>query len=112
VESFAERGGQRLSRDMAAWLARRYTRATMREMIPHFGLRHPDSVRNLVRRAESALSKSDDTRQGLEALRTRLLSQSTNVGLRPRLSNRRRKNGSDPKRSFRTNWHGLVSWVT
>ena len=39
-------------RDMAAWLCRRWTGATLTELGPSFGLSGTDSVSNLVRRAE------------------------------------------------------------
>ena len=39
-------------RDMAAWLCRRWTGATLAELGPAFGLDGTDSVSNLVRRAE------------------------------------------------------------
>ena len=44
-----------VSRDSAAWLARELTPVTLRELSPAFGLTHPDSVRNLIRRADRAL---------------------------------------------------------
>ncbi|WP_146595703.1 hypothetical protein [Novipirellula galeiformis] len=39
-------------RDIAAWLCRRWSPATLREMGPRFSLSGVDSVSNLVRRAE------------------------------------------------------------
>jgi hypothetical protein len=44
-----------MSRDLAAWLARELTPVTLREPSAAFGLTHPDSVRNLIRRADRAL---------------------------------------------------------
>ena len=41
--------------DLAAWLARRFMSATLRELAAPFGLGHPDSVSNLVRRANEAV---------------------------------------------------------
>jgi hypothetical protein len=35
-------------RDMAAYLCRRYTRATLRELSERFGLSHPDSAADLI----------------------------------------------------------------
>jgi hypothetical protein len=43
---------QAAGRDMAAWLCRRWTGATLAELGPSFGLSGTDSVSNLVRRAE------------------------------------------------------------
>ncbi len=55
---FAVKHSKESSRDVAAWLARRVTTATLRELSFPFGLSHPDSVRNLIRRAEHAMEKS------------------------------------------------------
>ena len=43
---------------MAAFVAHRHTTATLRELARFFGLQHPDSVSNLVRRAERAIQES------------------------------------------------------
>ena len=45
-------------RDMAAWLCRRWTGATLAELGPAFGLDGTDSVSNLVRRAEKRSKES------------------------------------------------------
>jgi len=45
-------------RDMAAWLCRRWTGATLAELGPHFGLTGTDSAANLVRRAEKRHEQS------------------------------------------------------
>ncbi|WP_153556762.1 hypothetical protein [Roseimaritima sediminicola] len=45
-------------RDMAAWLCRRWSPATLRELGPRFGLPGVDSVSNLVRRAERRYQES------------------------------------------------------
>ena len=45
-----------MSRDLAAWLARELTPVTLRELSAAFGLTHPDSVRNLIRRADQPSS--------------------------------------------------------
>jgi hypothetical protein len=44
-----------------AYLADRHTIATLRDLAAPFGLNHPDSVSNLIRRAEKHLAQS---RQG------------------------------------------------
>jgi len=46
-------------RDMAAWLCRRWTGATLAELGPTFGLVGTDSVSNLVRRAEKRHKESE-----------------------------------------------------
>ena len=58
VASFARKHTKQQSRDIAAWLARRLTVATLRELVEPFGLGHPDSVRSLLGRAEAAMNKS------------------------------------------------------
>ncbi len=50
-------------RDMAAWLCRRWSPATLRELGPRFGLSGVDSVSNLVRRAEQRHKESSRWRQ-------------------------------------------------
>ena len=45
-------------RDMAAWLCRRWTGATLSDLGEYFGLNGTDSVSNLVRRAEKQRGKS------------------------------------------------------
>ena len=51
------------SRDMAAWLCRRWTGATLAELGPSFGLTDTDSVSNLVRRAEKRCKESSKWRK-------------------------------------------------
>ena len=52
---FAQKRRKRRSRDIAAWLLRRLTVATLREFVEPFDLGHPDSVRSLLGRAEAAM---------------------------------------------------------
>ncbi len=61
-----------VSRDLAAWLARVLTPVTLRELSAAFGLTHPDSVRNLIRRADRALLGSRLLRDEIKAIRHRL----------------------------------------
>jgi len=49
---------QAAGRDMAAWLCRRWTGATLQELGPAFGLSGTGSVSNLVRRAERRRKES------------------------------------------------------
>ncbi len=60
-------------RDLAAYLAHRRTTATLRELALPFGLRHPDSVSNLIRRTEQALTKSSPLRKDRQRIEKRLL---------------------------------------
>ena len=55
-------------RDLAAWMAHRKTTATLRDLASHFGLSHPESVSNLIRRAESELAKSARMRKDISAI--------------------------------------------
>jgi hypothetical protein len=70
--SFARKHSKQLSRDVAAWLARRLTVATLRDLMEPFGLTHPDSVRGLINRAESAMENSNKVRKEVQQLRQRL----------------------------------------
>jgi len=72
VDSFLQKRSGALSRDLAAWLARELTPVTLRELSPAFGLTHPDSVRNLIRRIDHAILGSRALRNEIEAIRRRL----------------------------------------
>jgi chromosomal replication initiation ATPase DnaA len=48
---------------MAAWLCRRWTGATLRELGSAFGLTGTDSVSNLVRRAQQQFKESASWRK-------------------------------------------------
>jgi REP element-mobilizing transposase RayT len=72
LSSFAGKRSGQLSRDVAAWLARRLTVATLRELAKPFGLGHPDSVRGLLNRAEAAMQRSAKIRKEVERLRRKL----------------------------------------
>jgi hypothetical protein len=50
-------------RDLAAYLAHRRTMATLGELADLFGLTNPDSVSNLIRRAERRLAQSASERE-------------------------------------------------
>ena len=55
-------------RDLAAYIAHRRTTITLRELAKQFGLRHPDSVSNLIRRAECAIAQSKTLRLDLKKI--------------------------------------------
>jgi len=55
---YRKRRSSAAGRDLAAYLAHRRTTATLRELAEAFGLSNPDSVSNLIRRAERSLGKS------------------------------------------------------
>jgi putative transposase len=71
--TFQNRGGESISRDVAAWLCRQLTTGTLRELAVVFGLGHADSVRNLTRRVDRALPESRKLRQDIAAIRQELL---------------------------------------
>ncbi len=67
----------RVPRRVAVWLARRLSSATQRELAPAFGLSHPDSVSNLVRRVDRALAESSKMNQEIEMIKRILDSSKT-----------------------------------
>ena len=76
AESYCVRRSRARGRDLAAYLVHCRTTATLREVASLFGLGHPDSASNLIRRAESALAQSPKLRSDVENIE-RLL---TNTG--------------------------------
>ncbi|MBV8127110.1 MAG: hypothetical protein JO114_05520 [Planctomycetaceae bacterium] len=72
ADSFLRQRSGAVSRDLAAWLARELTPVTLRELLAAFGLTHPDSVLNLIRRTDRALVGSRFLRDEIEAIRHRL----------------------------------------
>ena len=65
--SLGRRGDGHVARAVAAWLARRHTEATLRELAPRLGLSRADSVPNLTRKLEARLrdapALADDLRR-------------------------------------------------
>jgi chromosomal replication initiation ATPase DnaA len=72
-ESYSIQRNQVAGRDLAAWLVHRRTTATLREVARWFGLTHPDSASNLIRRAERQLSKSRAYQSDLKKIEQRLV---------------------------------------
>jgi hypothetical protein len=62
-----------MSRDLPAWLESELTPVTLRELSAAFGLTRPDSVRNLIRRADRAFLGSRPLSEEIEAIRQRPL---------------------------------------
>jgi len=60
-------------REMAALLCRRYSSATLAELSAAFGLSHPDSSANLVRRAKQRARQSGSYRKRLKQIESRLV---------------------------------------
>ena len=77
AESFQTRRTASVERDIAAWMAHRRTTSTLRELSGVFGLRHPDSVSNLIRRAEAAINQSANIANQIKHL-DKLLSKTEN----------------------------------
>ncbi len=65
-------------REMAALMCRRYTSATLAELSERFGLRHPDSSANLVRRAKQREDKSATYRRQIAQAVSQLASKTEN----------------------------------
>jgi len=63
AEDYARFRSVAAGRDMAAWLCRKWTGATLRELGKSFGLGGTDSVSNLVRRAEARYNESRKWKQ-------------------------------------------------
>ena len=60
---------------LCEYVSHRHTTATLRELATVFGLSHLDSGRNLIRRAEIAISASKIQRQDLERIEELLQNQ-------------------------------------
>ncbi len=65
---FSDRGNGHRARAVAAWLLRRHTTATLRELAPSFGLTRPDSVRNLTRRVDQQRAHDRTLQDDIRAL--------------------------------------------
>jgi putative transposase len=63
-------------RDIAAYLCRRYTTSTLAEISLRFGLSHPDSSSDLIRRGESSLTSNAN-------IRIRAMRIENQLGLKP-----------------------------
>jgi REP element-mobilizing transposase RayT len=72
LDIFGSRGGGR-PRAVAAWLSRRYTEASLRQLAGYLGLSHPGSVSNLMRQVDRDREKSAALRGDLAAIQQRLL---------------------------------------
>jgi chromosomal replication initiation ATPase DnaA len=79
VETFRHPRSGAQSRDVAAWLARKWTTATLRALTQPLGLSHPDSVSNLVRRVERAVQASSRLRADIKGIESGLLKTENRV---------------------------------
>ncbi len=66
--ALARRGDPHIARPVAAWLCRRHTEASLRELAPRFGLARADSVPNLTRRLDAKLPTSPRLAEELERI--------------------------------------------
>jgi hypothetical protein len=57
ADAYQQRRSTAAGGDLAAYLAHRHTTATLRDLAAPFGFNHPDSVSNLIRRAEKHLAQ-------------------------------------------------------
>ena len=60
------------SRDLAAYLCRRYTSATLRELSDRFGLSHPDSASDLIGRGAKRIEQSSEAVRQQKAIEKKL----------------------------------------
>ncbi len=72
------RGDGHLARAAAAWLARRLTTATLRELSVPLGLGRPESVSNLTRRIDRDLAKNPKLQKELRLIESRILLKTNN----------------------------------
>ena len=79
AETFRQRRSGSQARDVAAWLARRLTTATLRELAADFGLNHPDSLHNLVRRIDRQVVASRELRERIEGIQETLMKTENRV---------------------------------
>ncbi len=75
---FAQRGDGHIARAAAAWLSRRLTTATLRELSVPLGLSRPESVSNLTRRMERQLPRDPKMKQDLAKIESRLANKTKN----------------------------------
>jgi chromosomal replication initiation ATPase DnaA len=59
-EALARRYDPHVARRVAAWLCRRHTEASLRELAASLGISRPDSVPNLTRRIDTRLKTSPE----------------------------------------------------
>lgn len=71
-EDYSRFRSQAPGRDMAAWLCRRWTGATLAQLGPYFGVDGEGSVSNLVRRAEKRSTESRKWKQTAEQIESTL----------------------------------------
>ncbi len=73
VEIFSSRGNGHVARRVAAWLARRLTNATLRDLSARLGLGRPESVSNLTRHIDRELGKDPRLQEDLNKIESRIV---------------------------------------
>jgi|GEM_PF-2048455 len=76
-EALSQRGARERCRGVAAYLARRLTGATVRELATDLGLSRPDIVPNLTRRIERDLQETRALAKDIRAIEKALLEEQT-----------------------------------
>ena len=74
----ASRGNGHIARPAAAWLARRLTTATLRELSAPLGLGRPESVSNLTRRVDRNLARNPGLRKALAKIESQIIRKTKN----------------------------------
>ena len=77
--ALSRRHDPHLARAVAAWLCRRHTEASLRELAASLGLSRPDSVPNLTRRIETRLKTSPELSNDLAEILKRASSPDVGV---------------------------------
>ena len=77
-EVLARRGDGHIARAVAAWLARRLTSATLRELSVPLGLGRPESVSNLTRRVDRDLVENFKLRKDLHTIESQIVGRTKN----------------------------------
>jgi len=77
-EILSKRGDGQIAGAVAAWLARRLTSATSRELSVPLGLGCPESVSNLTCRVDRDLSKNPTLRNDVRSIESRITRKTKN----------------------------------
>ena len=75
---FGVRGNGQIARAVAAWLARRMTSATLRDLATRLGLGRPESVSNLTRRIDRDLEEDSRLRIDIDKIERQLSNKTNN----------------------------------
>ena len=93
--ALSQRHDPHLARAVAAWLCRRHTEASLRELAAPLGLSRPDSVPNLTRRLETRLKASPELSNDLAEILKR--ASSADVGVTPDNAKRTKSSRKSPR---------------